>query len=219
MTQDTNDKGEAKMLQAGEAGNMATVRDALAGITGVAVPPAEVGPDRYLVMVRMGRELDAVDSFRRNQIRCYWPSYEELVTTPRRTPAGQPIRRLRRVGILPGYVFSAVDPTVDFTSLLDRIVGAFDVVRTLNGNPLHILDADIRIIQKIEVGLNQPAKGGAVASDFKVGEKVTFIDDVVGRWPPGKVIKVARDGRISVSVDMMGRKVTIKVLPHQIERM
>jgi transcription antitermination factor NusG len=199
-------------------GNMEQVREALHGITGVEVPPVEAGPDRYLVMVRLGRELDAVDSFRRNQVRCYWPSYEELVVTPRRTPSGQPIRRLRRVGILPGYVFSAIDPRVDFISLLDRIVGAFDVVRTLNGNPLHIPDADIRIIQRIEVGLNQPAKPGT-QSDFKVGERVTFVDDTVGRWPPGKVIKVARDGRISISVDMMGRKVTIKALPHQIERM
>jgi transcription antitermination factor NusG len=198
-------------------GNMEKVRDALQGITGVEQPPVETGPDRYLVMVRMNRELDAVDSFRRNQVRCYWPSYEELVVT-RRSFNGQPVRRLRRVGILPGYVFSAVDPNVDFTAMLDRIVGAFDVVRTLDGHPLHIPDADIRIIQKIEIGLSQcvvPGKG----CDFKIGEKVRFIDDVVDRWPPGKIIHIAPTGRISVQVELMGRKVTIRVLPHQIERM
>jgi|GEM_PF-5255356 len=196
-------------------GNMQQVRNALTGITGVATLPVETGPDRYLVTVRMNRELDAVDSFRRNNIRCYWPSYEELAPT-RRLFNGQPVRRLRRVGILPGYVFSAVDPNVDFTDLLDRIVGAFDVVRMLDGTPLHIPDADIQIIRRIEVGLNSPTT--CDKSDFKLGEKVRFVDDLVGRWPPGKIIKVAPGGRISVQIELMGRKVTIKVLPHQIER-
>jgi len=50
------------------------------------------------------------------------------------------------------------------------------------------------------------------------GEKVRFIDDTVRTWPAGTVEKLAQDGRIGVEIELMGRKVLIWVLPHQIER-
>jgi len=100
---------------------------------------------------------------------------------------------------------------------LGRIVGALDVVRTYSGGPLRISDEDIRIIRSIEIGLNTP-RPVKIVHDFKRGEKVSFIDDLIGRWPPGVIEKLAPDGRIGVEVDLMGRKVPITVLPHQIER-
>lgn len=202
---------------AATTGNLEQVRSALAGITGVVVAPTAQGPDRYLVTVRMNREMDAVDSLRRHQLRSYWPSYEEFA--PMRVVAGVRLsRRTRRVGIIPGYVFAEVNPGMDFTSLLDRVVGAFDVVRTASGAPLLIPDADVQIIRRIEIGLNTPKEQPTGHGDFKVGNKVRFVDDLMGRWPNGKVIKLAREHRISVQVEMMGRKVSITVLPHQIER-
>jgi transcription antitermination factor NusG len=126
-------------------------------------------------------------------------------------------RRMRRIGILPGYVFSDVDRDRDLTTLLRRIVGAIDVARTFSGAPLLIGDADIQIIRKIEIGLNTP-RPDKLLHNFKSGEKVRFVDDLMGRWPPGRIIKLAPDGRISVEVEMMGRKVAITCLPHQIER-
>jgi transcription antitermination factor NusG len=211
-------KSEGTMLTADQGpGNMEQARNALAGITGKdVIEPIAEGPERYLVMVRMNRELDAVDSFRRNNVQSYWPNYEELMPA-RRVYGVRPVRRIRRVGILPGYVFSAVDPNRDFTNLLDRIVAAYDVVRNASGCPLRIADADVQIIRRIEIGLNTPHE--QAKHDLKVGEKVRFVDDLIGRWPPGKVAKLAREGRISVEVELMGRKVYITALPHQIERM
>lgn len=209
------------MLAMADKGNLARVKAALEGITGVVQTPTLsapiASPDRYLVMARMNRELEAVDSFRRNGLRAYWPNYEELVVV-RRVRGDAPTRRLRRVGIIPGYVFTEIDPARDLTLLLDRVVAALDVVRTFSGTPLVIADADIQIIRKIEVGLNTP-RPDKVDHNFKVGEKVRFVDDLMGRWPPGKIIRLARDGRISVDVELMGRKVPVTVLPFQIERM
>lgn len=194
--------------------NMATVRDALAGITGVEiVPKVPDAPDRYLVMVRTSRELDAVDSFRRNRIPAYWPSYEGLVPTRQRVN-GHPVCRRRRIGIIPCYIMPEAIPGA---LGLDAIVAAIDYVRTFDGSPLRIHDADIQIIRRIEVGLNTPKPGNAEHA-FRVGEKVRFADDLMGRWPPGKIIKLAQEGRIIVEVDMMGRKLPITVFPHQIER-
>lgn len=200
-----------------QTGNLDQVRQALHGITGV-VPAAPVAaPDRYLVEARMGREMDTVDSFRRSGLLAYWPSYLETVPA-RRRENGCMTRRTKRVGILPGYVFCEVDAKRDLTTLLDHTVGAFDVVRFQSGAPLLIADADIQIIRRIEIGLNTP-RPEQTHHDFKMGEKVSFTDDLVGRWPPGRIIKLAREGRITVEVDLMGRKVKITVLPHQIERM
>ena len=198
-------------------GNLEQVRAALHGITGQQIaPPVTAAPDRYLVMARTNHELDAVDSFRRNCVSAYWPSYEELAVSRERRN-GFATRRWRRVGIIPGYIFAAIDPDLDFTTLLHRVVGALDMVRTLSGDPLLIRDADIQIIRRIEIGLNTPLPQIAL-HNFKPGEKVRFVDDLVGRWPPGIITKLAREGRISVEVALMGRKVKITVLPHQIER-
>lgn len=193
-------------------GNLEQVRNALSGITGVAVlPQVEVVADWYFVVTRMGRELDTVDSLRRNGIRAYWPSFKELLPS-RRQPDGILSRRWRRSGIIPGYVFSSVCPDVQ------QIVGAIDIARTYSGNPLLICEHDLDIIRRIEAGLNTPRDPGKSVHSFKCGQKVRFIDDVIGRWPPGRIVELARDGRISVEVELMGRKVPIWALPHQIEK-
>lgn len=204
------------MTTAGESGNLARVRDALVGITGVEKPVPIKGPDRFLVVVRNNHEFDSVDSFRRNQIPAYWASYEELLPN-KKMKNGCTGRRVRRVGILPGLIFVPVNAAPDMEGLLHRIVGAIDFHRTYSGAPFVVDDADVRVIQRIEVGLNTPSKEGA--HKFKVGERVRFIDDLDGRWPPGKITKLAREGRIIVEVDAMGRKMPITVFSFQIERM
>jgi transcription antitermination factor NusG len=201
---------------AAEPGNMAIVREALAGITGVTKPAPVIGPSRHLVVVRNSHEFESVDSFRRNFVPAYWASYEELLPS-RKVRNGFTGRRVRRVGILPGLIFVPVNAVPDMEGLLHRIVGAIDFHRTYSGNPFVVDDADVRVIQRIEVGLNTPSK--EVAHKFKVGEKVRFVDDLDGRWPPGKIIKLAREGRIIVEVDAMGRKMPITVFSFQIERM
>jgi hypothetical protein len=205
------------MLMAGESGNMEHVRGALEGITGVKLSPdRDDGCEWYMVVVRGNHQLDAVDGLRRAGLRAYWPSYERSGPT-KRLVAGRAVAKSVRFGILP-YVLSPRDPAVDFTGKTERIVSILDIVRTFSGNPLLLRSRDIDIIRRIDVGLNTP-KPTAQAHTFKLGDKVSFIDDTSHQWPAGKVIKLARGGRISVEVDMMGRKVPINdVFPHQIER-
>lgn len=196
-------------------GNLGQVRKALHGITGKGVPSTEPRAEHYLVIVRSGHELDAVDSFRRHGVEAYYPTYEQLVVTRQRRGV-HPVRRLRRVGLIPGYVFCRVDAQRDFCGLLSVIIGAIDVVRTASGVALLIGDADLSIIRKIAIDRGVAACGKQGAR-YKLGQRVRMIDDVLRRWPAGKVAGIARDGRISVDVELMGRRVTISVQPSQIE--
>ena len=199
-------------------GNLKTVRDAISGITGVNVEQQPEPQRYYMIVCRPNHEYDTVDSFRRQGQPAFWPSYEDLVTT-RKMVNGQPMRRIRRVGIVAGYVFTPALGDRDFTNFLQRIVGAIEIARSMSGKPIFLSEADIAIFRRIEADPDDKAKKAEAAKRaFQVGEKVRFKDDLQHRWPPGKIIKVARGGRIAVEVAMMGRKIEIKALPHQIER-
>lgn len=194
-------------------GNMEQVRSALEGITGQ--PAAVMSLQKWLMIIaRGGRDLDVVDSLRRHGTRAFWASYEELTVT-RQIVNGQPVRRLKRIGIVPGIVFTPADPHRNMTVFLEHIVGAVDFAKKASGAPLLIDDDDIEIIRRID-GTDQakPSK----AHDFKVGDKVRFKDDINRRWPPGLVTRVVPNGRISVELSGMGRKLELRPLPHQIER-
>lgn len=205
------------MLMATENGNMDQVRTALQGITGVALSPdRDEGAEWYMVVVRGNYQLDAVDGLRRAGMRAYWPSYERSIAS-RRMIAGRHTSRSVRFGILP-YVLTPRNPRVDFEGATERIVSVLDIVRTYSGNPLLLRDSDIKIIRKIDVVMNTP-KPEATAHNFKTGDKVRFTDDLMSQWPPGVVVKLAKEGRITVDVNLMGRKVPITVFPYQIERL
>lgn len=198
-------------------GNLDQVRDALEGITGTKLSPdRDEGSEWYMVIVRGSSQLDAVDGLRRAGLRAYWPSYERSVAT-RRLIAGRHASRSVRFGILP-YVLSPRQNGIDFTSVTERIVSIMNIVRTYSGNPLFLRESDIETIRRIDVGMNTPKPEGG-DHNFKAGDKVRFTDDLMGQWPPGVIIKLARDGRISVEVNLMGRKVPITVFPYQIKRM
>ena len=198
-------------------GNMQAVRDALGGITGVAPEARVEEPSWYMIVVRMSRERDAVDSYRRRDIAAYWPSYESLVKT-RLKLNGRFTRVQRRIGMIPGYVFAQQHD--DFGWLIDRIIGGIDIVRRSSGLPLMLDVADIDLIKKIENGLNAPSAPpvGKAVHQFKIGEKVRFVDDLYRRWPPGKITWLADEGRISVETNLMGQAVAVTVLSSQIIR-
>ena len=205
------------MLAKTEKSNLEQVRSALTGITGVEPIACQTPADRhYMVVCRPNREFDTVDSFRRHGQPAFWPNYEELVTTRERRN-GHPVRRTRRVGIIAGYVFTPVRAERDFTAFLARIIGAIGLVKTFSGSPLVLDDDDIQTLRRIEAtrdtSLPLPTQHA-----FKLGEKVRFKDDNGHRWPPGRIVRLARQGRIVVEVSLMGRKVELKALPHQIER-
>jgi transcription antitermination factor NusG len=198
------------------SGNLEQVRGALSEITGVEIKAPEEIAVSYFVIARLGREYETVDSLRRNAVCAEWPSYEHL-EVKRERGTNRLVRKLRRLGVLPGYVFASPRIDVDFELMLRRIVGAIDIARTDSGKPLLIAQDDLKIIRRIAIGLNMPL-AGRLRHDFKVGHKIRFIDDLVGRWPEGRIERLAPDGRIVAEVELMGRKVPITVLPHQIER-
>jgi transcription antitermination factor NusG len=204
------------MLAMTDKGNLETVREALSGITGVKLSPdRDEGADWFMVVVRSNYHLDAVDGLRRQGLRAYWPSYERSIAS-KRLVMGRQTRRSVRFGILP-YVLSPHDETVDFKSRCERVTAIMDIVRTYSGSPLLLKDRDLTIIRRIDVSMNTP-KPEATGHNFKTGHKVKFKDDLSAQWPPGLIVKIAKEGRISVEVNMMGRKVPVTVFPHQIER-
>jgi transcription antitermination factor NusG len=196
-------------------GNMAQVRAALEPTVEEIRQPHPF-TRWYMALARPNHEQEAADSFRRNNVRAYWPNYERMQTVRRRGD-NRPELRLILTAIVPGYVFSPGSPLEDFENLIERISGIINVVRTFSGSPLMLDEPDIAIIRRIEAGLNTPEPARSVHT-FKTGEKVRFIDDLVGRWPKGKIVKLARDGRISTETELMGRKVVVIAFPHQIER-
>lgn len=205
------------MLMATEKNNLDQVRQA---ISATVDDPAHIRQpfpfeNWYMALVRPNHEQECADSFRRNSVRAYWPNYERWQTY--RDASNKPQQRLVLTSIMPGYIFSPGSQIISFESLIERITGVLNVVRTFSGNPLLLAESDIKIIRSIEAGLNTPQPAKSV-HNFKTGQKVRFVDDLVGRWPPGKISKLAKDGRISVEVELMGRKVAVIVFPHHIER-
>jgi transcription antitermination factor NusG len=159
-----------------------------------------------------GKERDAADGFRRERVRVYWPNKTELVSS------GDGRRRQKLAAIMPGMIFT---PMADMELLWDaaeRIQYVLNVVRKEDGAPAILANEDIEIIRHIEAGLNLPSAVIPV-HNFKVGEKVRFIDDTLGRWGACTIIGLSKGGRISIERYLMGRMVPIhSVLPHQIER-
>ena len=196
-------------------GNLAQVRDAF-----------ETSPLReqqrfpykgwYAVIVRSQREQDAADGFRRENVSAYWPNYIRQVPSGRH--GGVRRHRALLAPIFPSLIFC---PTADadlFWAAIQRIPYVVNMLRKDAGAPATLNNGDIELIRRIESGLNEPPAITPV-HNFKMGDKVRFVDDLLGVWPPGKIIGLSNDGRISIEVYLMARAVPIKsVLPHQIER-
>lgn len=200
-------------------GNMEQVRDACAdneAIDASKLPSQPtIGGEREWCMIsaRSGGEINVANGLRRFDLPGYWPSYEEAVIS--RDHAGVRHDRMVRRALIPGIVFGPVGAI----ALVDRIRDAFGPVLTFSGNPLLLTERDIALLRSIELAQNRPAvPTKADHHKYKIGDKVRLLDDLMAIWPPGKITRLAHGGRISVEVSLMARKVNIKVLPHQIER-
>jgi transcription antitermination factor NusG len=159
-----------------------------------------------------GREQDAADGFRRERVRAYWPNEVKLA------PSGHSRRRLKCSAIIPGLIFTPLADLDLLWEAVERIQYVLNVVRKEDGAPAIVANEDIEIIRRIEAGLNLPPPVTPF-HNFNLGDKVRFIDDILGRWPVLKITGLSKDGRISVEGYLMGRMVPIRsVLPHQIER-
>jgi transcription antitermination factor NusG len=176
---------------------------------------AQTLPDQWcMLIVQPGKEQDARNSFRRYGVRAYWPKYLGFTRWSSRP---RERRRTDYRSVIPGYLFVPMLPPSTFWDVVERIVGVVNVVRNYSGDLAVLRNADIEVIRQIEAGLNTPKPSKSLHS-LKTGEKVRFCDDLLNRWPLGRVASSTNDGRISVEVEVMGRIVPFLVFPHQIER-
>lgn len=137
----------------------------------------------------------------------YWPNY--LIARA----SGRGGRRSQLASIIPGYLFMAGGNPWD---VVHETPGVYGFVRNGNREPAHLTDEDIEIIRRIEGDENLP-ENPKTAHRFRVADKVSFCGDLFGRWPAGSIERLDDDGRIVVSVGLLGRVVPIHVHPTQIE--
>jgi transcription antitermination factor NusG len=196
-------------------GNLAQVRDAPAGITGVKIAPPEPATEMCLILVKPSFEQEARDNLRRHGVGAWWPNYRKEITAKDRQ-TGKRFKRNVLAGVLPGVILSPARISGDFFAALDLAPGVINVAQKPNGHWLLLGDVDIVLIHKIEQGLNRPP-AAKVVHNFKRGDKVRCIDDVYRRLA-GVVTKCQRNGYIDIEVNMWGRMQPLTVLPHQIEK-
>jgi transcription antitermination factor NusG len=172
-------------------------------------------PDQWcMLIVTPGKEQEARDNFHRYGIRAYSPNYLGFT---RRSSRPRERRRTDYRSVIPGYLFVPMLPTPTLWDVMQRIPDVVSVVRNYSGDIAILRNTNIEVIRQIEAGLKTP-KPGKSLHHFKTRDKVRFVDDLLNRWPPGKVAGSTNDGRITVEVRVMGRLVPFQVFPHQIER-
>jgi transcription antitermination factor NusG len=177
--------------------------------------PPEQASEMCMILVRSPLEQEARDSLRRRGIGAWWPNYQKEVAS-RDKQTGKRFNRMIRSGVLPGVILTPAKFNSQFWDAIDLAPGVLNVLQKTNGHYLVLTDVDIVLIHKIEHGLNR-APPTKLVHHFKGGDKVRFSDDLTRSLPPGIVVKCARDGHITVEVNMRGQMRPIIVLPHQIE--
>lgn len=143
----------------------------------------------------------------------YWPNVSRPVAH------GRGSRRVKFAAIIPGYLFMGAHiDDGDPWPIVHDTPGIRSFVRNSTGHAATLTDKDIEIIRRIEGDENLPQNPKTVHR-FKTGDKVQFSNDLYGRWPSGKIMRLADDGRIVVEVSLLGQMVPILVHPPQIEAM
>jgi transcription antitermination factor NusG len=171
----------------------------------------------HALVTRPNREQEAADWLRRGRVHAYWPCYTRQVNAGRGLRNGRAQTVARFSAVIPGYLFVAArtGPGNDPWDIIHQTPGIMGYVRDAYGDAATLTNEDIEVIRRIEGQLNLPPPKSH-AHKFKVGSKVRFSDDLMGRWPVGRVTGLAETGQISVETNLLGRAVTIWVGPHQI---
>lgn len=192
------------------------------GLKGLDGRPMNVTTPRdwAALIARPNREQDAADWLKRFQFFAYWPCYQKDENAGGKRRNGFGLRRVRYSSLIPGMIFVATHQgsRVNPWALVGAIPGIISYMHDGAGHPAWLGEEDILTIRRIEGGENKP-QDRKTAHKFKIKEKVRFCDDLLGRWPPGTIERLADDGRISIGVPVLGRIVSILAFPHQIEAM
>ena len=171
-----------------------------------------------VLIARSGREQDAADWLKRMHIPVYWPNYPNL------RPARGQINGCRRREvwfrpIFPGFLFIADTNAAhwDLADIIERTPGLLGYMRNGRMEAAELSEKDITDIRLIEGRQNMPTTHAG--HNFDLGNKVRFRDGLLAHWGKGCIKRLYKDGRISVELfAVLGRAVTVLVLPHQIER-
>ena len=118
---------------------------------------------------------------------------------------------------VPGYLFLKSVLDNQLWETIQRTKDTNHLVLNYSGSVATLKEESIDVIRAIERGMNTPTPGRTL-HNFKTRDKVRFVDDPSGRWPPGKIAGAAGDGRVTVEVKVMKRVVPFQVFPHQIVR-
>lgn len=166
---------------------------------------------------RSNKEQAAADWLRKDRFRVYWPNYI-AVEGSGKLPNGRQGRAPVLRAIIPGYLFFGVrdEQEFDVTAICENTPGIMGYMRDPRGGYATLGHPDIAKIRIIEAGQNLPPSKESVHR-FHIGQRVRFTDDLIDRWPPGKIIALAKNGRITTGVRLLGQIVPITGLPHQIE--
>jgi transcription antitermination factor NusG len=165
----------------------------------------------HVLMTQPQQERKAADWLRSAHHSVYFPNFVEQVKSR---------KGLRRSIIRPiviGYLFLAVRPGTDLNRVVERIPGLVGYLRDEASHAAVIREREILKIRELEATHFVP-ETGKIAHAFKIGQRVRLVDDVYLGWR-GPIIALAQDGRISVEVNLLGRKVPVWLVPSQIERM
>jgi transcription antitermination factor NusG len=169
---------------------------------------------------RPSKEQKAADWLKLRSLHAYWPNYSKEIRAAG-LANGTHRRRTVFCSIIPGYLFMATRDEANEPSLqalVEQVPGLIGFVRDGSGNAASLTNDDIEIIRRIESNENLPPAKSHVHR-FKTGDDVRFADDLLGRWPNGKIAELAADGRIVIEVALLGRMVPVRALPFQIEAM
>ena len=167
-----------------------------------------------MLLVTPGKEQHARDSFHRYGVQAYWPNYYSFLRS------NLPLRERRRTdyrSVIPGYLFLKSVLDNQLWETIQRTKDTNHLVLNYSGSVATLKEESIDVIRAIEGGMHTLVPGKSL-HNFKTGDKVRFVDDLQGRWPPGRISGAVRDGRITVEVRVMGRMVPFQVFPHQIGR-
>jgi transcription antitermination factor NusG len=174
--------------------------------------------DWYAVFVKPSCEKAAADGFRGKKVQAYWPSYRKQILVSKGR-LGHRRRRAVLSPIMPGMIFC---PTADadlFWTVIKRVPYVRSLMRNFSSELMTLTCEDVAIILQIEADQNAPSPPTTTAHRFEVGDDVRFVGDINGRWPPGRIIGLSRDGRLSIEVaGVMGCALPFLACSHQIER-
>ena len=144
------------------------------------------------------KEGKAEDILKKRKIDCYLPKFTKQVRAKGRS------HRPKNCAVIPGMLFIPVEAmAAKRRTEIFREAAIYGFLRTAGNVPASIPQRDIEIIKAIEVKLNRTTK--QIHSDFRVGQKVKFKDQVYSAYlGSAEIFEVLANGKnVGIIVPML----------------